>query len=102
MPLGREAGVRFSLTDPFAYTANNVHGFLSVLEAARKHPVRHLVYAAWDGRESSISPAPARVYNLGNGSPVPVRGLVAILEKELRAPARIRLTPMQPGDVPAT
>lgn len=215
--LAAQAGVRFSLTDPFAYTANNVHGFLSVLEAARKHPVRHLVYAssssvygldrhvpfsetgaadhpvnlyaatkrsnelmahsyshlfgipttglrfftvygpwgrpdmvlflftkamlsgdtidlynhgemerdftyiddvvdgivsvvdrppqghaAWDGRESSISPAPARVYNLGNGSPAPVRGLVAILEKELRAPARIRLTPMQPRDVPAT
>ena len=192
--LAAQAGVRFSLTDPFAYTANNVHGFLSVLEAARKHPVRHLVYAssssvyglgphvpfsetgaadhpvslyaatkrsnelmahsyshlfgiattglrfftvygpwgrpdmalflftkailsggtidlynhgemerdftyiddvvdgivsvvdrppqghaAWDGRESSISPAAARVYNLGNGSPVPVRELVAIV-----------------------
>ena len=44
--LAAQAGVRYSLSDPFAYTANNVHGFLSVLEAARHHPVRHLVYAS--------------------------------------------------------
>lgn len=215
--LAAQAGVRYSLTDPFAYVANNVHGFLSMLEAARKHPVRHLVYAssssvygldrhvpcsetgaadhpvslyaatkrsnelmahsyshlfgipttglrfftvygpwgrpdmalfmfteailngnpidlynhgdmqrdftyiddvvdgivrvvdrapqgdaAWDGQASSISPAPARVYNVGNGSPASVRELVAAVEEELGATARVRLTPMQPGDVPAT
>ena len=44
--LAAQAGVRYSLSDPFAYTANNVHGFLSVLEAVRQNPVRHLVYAS--------------------------------------------------------
>ena len=44
--LAAQAGVRYSLSDPFAYTANNVHGFLSVLEAVRQTPVRHLVYAS--------------------------------------------------------
>ena len=44
--LAAQAGVRYSLSDPFAYTSNNVHGFLSVLEAVRQTPVRHLVYAS--------------------------------------------------------
>ena len=44
--LGAQAGVRYSLSDPFAYTANNVHGFLSILEAVRQTLVRHLVYAS--------------------------------------------------------
>ena len=44
--LAAQAGVRYSLSDPFAYVSSNVHGFLSILEAARKHPVRHLVYAS--------------------------------------------------------
>ena len=215
--LAAQAGVRYSLSDPFAYVANNVHGFLSVLEAARKHPVQHLVYASsssvygldrhvpfretgaadhpvslyaatkrsnelmahsyshlfgipttglrfftvygpwgrpdmalfrftdavlrgdaidlhdqgrprrdytyiddvvdgissvlerppcgdpdWDGRQSSISPAPARVYNLGNGRPASVTELLAAVEAELGMKARIRMASMQPGDVATT
>ena len=41
-----QAGVRYSLSNPFTYTLNNVHGFLGVLEAVRQTPVRHLVYAS--------------------------------------------------------
>jgi UDP-glucuronate 4-epimerase len=215
--LAAQAGVRYSLSDPVAYTASNVHGFLSVLEAARKHPVNHLVYAssssvygldryvpfgetgaadhpvslyaatkrsnelmahsyshlfripttglrfftvygpwgrpdmalflftkamlsgctidlynhgkmqrdytyvddvvdavlrvvdrppqgnaAWDGRQSSVSPAPARVYNVGNGSPASLGDLVTALEEELGTKARVRKVPMQPGDVANT
>ena len=44
--LAAQAGVRYSLTDPWSYLTNNLHGFLSILEAARTHPVRHLVYAS--------------------------------------------------------
>ena len=44
--LAAQAGVRYSLSDPWAYVASNMNGFLSVLEAARAHPVRHLVYAS--------------------------------------------------------
>lgn len=44
--LAAQAGVRYSLENPRAYTAANIDGFLSVLEACRAFPVRHLVYAS--------------------------------------------------------
>ena len=46
--LAAQAGVRHSLTAPFAYTSSNVTGQLSVLEACRHHlpRLRHLVYAS--------------------------------------------------------
>jgi UDP-glucuronate 4-epimerase len=44
--LGAQAGVRYSLDDPFAYERANLAGHLSVLEACRHHPVAHLVYAS--------------------------------------------------------
>lgn len=46
MHLAAQAGVRYSLDNPRAYTSANVDGFLEVLEAARHHPVRHLIYAS--------------------------------------------------------
>lgn len=45
--LAAQAGVRHSLTDPYAYIRSNVMGHLDVLEAARRLPrLRHLVYAS--------------------------------------------------------
>ena len=44
--LAAQAGVRYSLTNPFAYTEANVVGHLAILEACRKLPIKHLVYAA--------------------------------------------------------
>ncbi|WP_206930578.1 NAD-dependent epimerase/dehydratase family protein [Roseococcus thiosulfatophilus] len=46
--LGAQAGVRWSLEAPFAYTASNVTGHLSVLEAVRRSEGRigHVVYAS--------------------------------------------------------
>jgi len=44
--LAAQAGVRHSLTHPHAYIESNITGFLNILEACRKHPVRHLVYAS--------------------------------------------------------
>ncbi|MEP6609600.1 MAG: NAD-dependent epimerase [Burkholderiaceae bacterium] len=44
--LAAQAGVRYSLTNPHAYIQSNITGFLNVLEACRKHPVKHLVYAS--------------------------------------------------------
>jgi UDP-glucuronate 4-epimerase len=42
-----QAGVRYSLTNPFAYAASNLTGHLSVLELARNSAsVKHLVYAS--------------------------------------------------------
>ncbi|MCL2007828.1 MAG: NAD-dependent epimerase/dehydratase family protein [Treponema sp.] len=44
--LAAQAGVRFSLTNPNIYISSNVQGFLNILEAAKKNPIRHLVYAS--------------------------------------------------------
>lgn len=45
--LAAQAGVRYSLTNPFAYTHSNVEGHLSMLEAARQMPaLKHFVYAS--------------------------------------------------------
>lgn len=44
--LGAQAGVRYSLTDPHAYTHSNITGFLNVLEGCRHHDIEHLVYAS--------------------------------------------------------
>ncbi len=41
-----QAGVRYSLENPFSYINSNIAGFLSVLEACRKYPVKHLIYAS--------------------------------------------------------
>lgn len=42
------------------------------------------------------------MYNLGNGRPASVTELLAAVEAELGMKARIRMAPMQPGDVATT
>jgi len=44
--LAAQAGVRYSLTNPRAYTDSNITGFLHILEGCRHHGVGHLVYAS--------------------------------------------------------
>lgn len=44
--LAAQAGVRYSLQDPWAYVDSNLAGFLAILEGCRRHPVEHLVFAS--------------------------------------------------------
>jgi UDP-glucuronate 4-epimerase len=44
--LAAQAGVRYSLTNPYAYIESNVTGFVNVLENCRAQKVEHLVYAS--------------------------------------------------------
>lgn len=44
--LAAQAGVRYSLQNPWAYGATNVMGFLNILESSRRHGVSHVVYAS--------------------------------------------------------
>ena len=73
--LAAQAGVRYSLDNPFAYERTNVAGQLSVLEACRHGPsVRHLIYASSSSvygdrplggagfREDEVLAAPASLY----------------------------------------
>ena len=44
--LAAQAGVRYSITNPDVYMESNMIGFFNILEACRKYPVEHLVYAS--------------------------------------------------------
>ena len=44
--LGAQAGVRYSLENPFAYVDSNLVGFVNVLECCRHNKIAHLVYAS--------------------------------------------------------
>ncbi|ELX8380008.1 NAD-dependent epimerase [Providencia vermicola] len=56
--LAAQAGVRYSLQNPFAYADSNLNGHLAILEGCRQANVKHLVYA------SSSS-----VYGISNQTP---------------------------------
>ena len=44
--LAAQAGVRYSIENPDVYIESNIVGFYNILEACRRHPVEHLVYAS--------------------------------------------------------
>ncbi len=44
--LAAQAGVRYSIENPYAYIQSNIVGFINVLEACRHGKVEHLVYAS--------------------------------------------------------
>ena len=44
--LAAQAGVRYSIDHPDVYMESNVMGFYAILEACRRYPVEHLVYAS--------------------------------------------------------
>jgi len=52
--------------------------------------------------DPSVSAAPARLFNIGNGQPTPLMDYVSALEKALGMKADFEMLEMQPGDVPAT
>jgi UDP-glucuronate 4-epimerase len=80
----------------FTYVDDIVEGVVRVLDTPpRGDP-------AWDGRQSAVSPAPCRVYNIGNGAPVNLMDFIVALEHELGVVAKKNLLPAQPGDVAAT
>lgn len=44
--LAAQAGVRYSIENPWAYVDSNLVGFVNILECCRHFPVGHLVYAS--------------------------------------------------------
>lgn len=44
--LAAQAGVRYSIKNPYAYVDSNLVGFMNILEACRNYPVKHLLYAS--------------------------------------------------------
>jgi UDP-glucuronate 4-epimerase len=82
----------------FTYIDDIVEGVTRVIAAPpRGNP-------AWSGAQPdpSTSPAPYKVYNIGNQNPVQLLDFIAAIEAELGVTAQKNLLPLQPGDVPAT
>ena len=44
--LAAQAGVRYSIENPYAYIDSNISGFINILEGCRHYPVKHLIYAS--------------------------------------------------------
>jgi len=63
--LAAQAGVRYSIVNPYAYISSNIAGFVNVLEGCRAQEVKHLVYA------SSSS-----VYGMNSTTPFSVKDAV--------------------------
>ena len=59
---------------------------------------------AWDAAapDPGTSPAPYRVYNIGNHTPVELDRFITVLEQALGRKAVRNYLPLQPGDVPST
>ena len=44
--LAAQAGVRYSIEQPYKYIDSNLIGFINILEACRHNPVKHLIFAS--------------------------------------------------------
>lgn len=67
--LAAQAGVRYSLTHPHAYTSSNIEGFLNILEGCRHNDVKHVIYAS----SSSVYGANKNMpFSVGNNVDHPV------------------------------
>lgn len=44
--LAAQAGVRYSIENPYEYVDSNFIGFMNILEACRNFPVKHFIYAS--------------------------------------------------------
>ena len=58
----------------------------------------------WDGNnpDPSSSPAPYKIYNIGNNNPVKLMDFIEALEKKIGKIAKKNMLPIQAGDVPST
>ena len=62
--LAAQAGVRYSLENPYAYIDANVYGFLNILENCRHVGIEHLVYASTSSVYGSHTNMPFSVHDL--------------------------------------
>ena len=68
--LAAQAGVRYSITNPDTYIESNLVGFYNILEACRRHPVAHLVYASSSSVYGTNRKVPGRRPGGQSGKPV--------------------------------
>ena len=61
--LAAQAGVRYSLENPYAYIDTNIVGFINILECCRHNEVEHLVYASSSSVYGANTNMPFSVHN---------------------------------------
>ncbi len=61
--LAAQAGVRYSLINPYSYIESNITGFLNLLEACRHFGTEHLVYASSSSVYGANTAMPFSVHN---------------------------------------
>ncbi len=82
----------------FTYIDDIVEGVMRVLDK----PASPNINFDANVPDPATSAAPYRVFNIGNGCPVPLMDYIGALEQVLGIEAIKEFLPMQPGDVPAT
>jgi UDP-glucuronate 4-epimerase len=82
----------------FTYIDDIIAGVMKILDRIPEPNPKWLS----DAPDPSSSPAPYRIYNIGNNQPVELMYFINTLEKALGKTAKMRMLPMQPGDVTAT
>ncbi len=80
----------------FTYIDDVIEGVVRVIDGGPPRPDAAAVPAP------ASSPAPWRVYNIGNNRPVELMHFLRVLEGALGRKAIVEFAPLQPGDVVAT
>ncbi len=82
----------------FTYVDDVVEGVIRTLDRVAAPNPR------WQGTspDPATSPAPYRIYNIGNQEPVQLLRYIEVLEECLGRKAKMVMLPLQPGDVPDT
>ena len=82
----------------FTYIDDIVEGVVRVIDQPPKGNPQ------WDGAhpDPSTSPAPYKVYNIGNNNPVALMDFIQAIETSLGIEAKKIYKDIQPGDVPST
>jgi len=82
----------------FTYIDDIVEGIIMVNDNPPKGNIN------WDGNnpDPSSSPAPYKIYNIGNNNPVKLMDFIEALEKKIGKIAKKNMLPIQAGDVPST
>jgi UDP-glucuronate 4-epimerase len=82
----------------FTYIDDIVEGVMRIVSHVPKGN------QAWDGNnpDPSTSPAPYKLYNIGNNNTVELERFITVLEEALGKKAIRNYMDIQPGDVPAT
>jgi UDP-glucuronate 4-epimerase len=61
--LAAQAGVRYSLVNPYSYVDSNLYGFVNILEGCRHNGVKHLVFASSSSVYGSNTNMPFSVHD---------------------------------------